>query len=247
VPKIDDKYKSFLWEYIKMEPELGFFRINTTANAEENSQPAAIEEPQEIEEVTEHVETEQDKVDIKGETIDTIDPIANVMLDEILFIEPPKPIAKPKPKNKGKSKAKPNKKKPKKSFIKAENSEDEFNPDENDSEESSSDSELEENDSSEQETAEEEEGDDDEARGRKRKNKTVYEQRIVKKSNPQNFTPTACIAFSDFIPIENIQQLSYSEIMQLYGNNIYVIASQKLQTEQLFVGIPVSFFKRKSF
>jgi hypothetical protein len=40
--------------------------------------------------------------------------------------------------------------------------------------------------------------------------------------------------------IENIQDLSYEQVQKLFGSHLRILASAKLQQEQLYIGIPVS-------
>ncbi|KAI8364087.1 hypothetical protein BD560DRAFT_403574 [Blakeslea trispora] len=223
-PLVDERYKQFIWKYLVVESDLSFYESThdvtmnqdtTQPEAEANTLDDSIEPI--AKEQTNASTTEQQQSDREEE-----DALAN------------KKRKRPPPKNKKKkATAKKPKKKPKKK-VAAGDSDDDFVDD--DMSESSSESEFDEVASSEEEDGEED------VEQLLRKNTPMGQKRnnSYQKSHPKTIEADQQFRINkhDLILIQNIQQFSYQEVVEKYGNRLFVIASDKLQEEQLLIDVP---------
>ncbi|CEP14744.1 hypothetical protein [Parasitella parasitica] len=257
-PKIDAPYKAFIWNYLKQDPELTFYQ-DTTESASLDMQIDHATLEQDIINAQADEDTNQaQKVPLENSSSENEQNINGAPESQLDFMEyihgttekergplqtkgrkrktgSTKKVATSKKKSKPAKKTKPTKKpkkKKKKDMSGHSDSDFEMDSDESGSEYSSDITEH----SSEGYSEQEEDGEDD-----------LAEQKYAKQgkpsskmSNPVHVQQQPEIASdnSGLKDIENIADLNYEQAFEQYGPRLRILASARLQEEQLFFGIP---------
>ncbi|KAL9548345.1 hypothetical protein MBANPS3_005722 [Mucor bainieri] len=154
-----------------------------------------------------------------------------------------KKAAKPKKTKKQKKAKRPAKKKKRMSSAGHSDSDFEMDSDDDDSESEYDDSDLSEASSEEYNTEEdddEQNASEDDARVKpgyaKHYPKTRRNEDIV--SNPRNISQRAKRDNANLTAIQEIADLTYDQVQERYGSRLRIIASARLQDEQLYMGVP---------
>ncbi|OBZ87269.1 hypothetical protein A0J61_04683 [Choanephora cucurbitarum] len=235
-PLVDERYKQFFWKYLAAESDLTFYESanEVTPMEEDTSQsiPEADEQP---------LSSKPDSVDQPTE-----EPIGNSEVTQQQVEEDEEEILankkrkRPPPKKKKKPVAKKPKKKKaaKKKRVAVGDSDDDFVDD--DVSESSSESEFDELISSEEEEPQEEEEDVDLLLRKHMPKGRREPPSIYQKSHPKTIETgqKTRVNKQDLKLIQDIQQLSYEQVVEKYGDRLIIIASAELQEEQLYVNVP---------
>ncbi|KAK4509826.1 DNA-dependent RNA polymerase II [Mucor velutinosus] len=148
-------------------------------------------------------------------------------------------VKKPVPKKK-KMKSAPKKKAPKKKRVSAGHSDSDFEMDSDDSESEYDESDLSEVSSEEYSTEGDEDVSDQDDYGKSdyvNKYPTIRRNEDIL-SNPRNVQQQTRKNNADLTAIQDIADLSYDQVQERYGSSLRIIASARLQDEQLYLGIP---------
>ncbi|KAI9271657.1 hypothetical protein BDA99DRAFT_301296 [Phascolomyces articulosus] len=223
-PLIDLAYKCCFWPILLEDKHLEFYEdLDATITVE-----ASTEQQQQLETTTEIAPSTEGQPDNKELPTTTHQEQQN----EPLPVEPNKkkaPAKKPKNKPPLKKKAKKVVKKPsKKKAKKQADSDGEYSSDgyepPSDDEESTDEEEYEDGSDASQSSEEEEE----------------EVKKLSKSKNSNEYDPLVNLSVANYRRIDEIEELSFDKVEQLYGPRLRILADKKLQTEQLYVGTPPS-------
>ncbi|KAI8640410.1 hypothetical protein BD408DRAFT_419851 [Parasitella parasitica] len=252
-PTIDASYKAFIWNYLKQEAELEFYE-DTVESASLYTQIDDATLEQDIIDAQAH-EAHEDKNQTHDEPPSESAPIE----DEVNITEDPKPYtdfmdyihgateqeteprqcSSRKRKTTSTKKAAASKKKLKPAKKPKKKKEDVSGHSDSDFELGSGESESESNsDVTECPSEDYSEHEDNGEAELETKKYTGERKPVHKMSNPVHVQRQPEIDNSGLKAIENVADLSYEQAYEQYGPRLRILASARLQHEQLFVGIP---------
>lgn len=225
-PLVDEKYKAFIWNYLKLEKELEFYENIATQDPEVESQNI-------VEEVIPLIDTSAPE--LEEPVIELIQKAENTTSSGTKRKTPPKSKKKSTPKKKPAKKAKKPAKKKKKVVVG--DSDDDYDAaGDSSSSSSSSESDFDGSDESEDISSEAESeeyaSDEDTPAPRRKPNPQLASNTTTKAKTKKKKVKTTLKI------IEKIRDLTYEEIAQTYGSRLYVTGSIELQEQQLYIGIP---------
>ncbi|KAG2206002.1 hypothetical protein INT47_005320 [Mucor saturninus] len=240
-PLVDDKYKSFIWNYLKLEGDLEFYE-----NIEVVNQAPAIETTNQANTVSTNHQGPENAMDIDDGLIDNIGTKSvKAPESEVLFgvskkrKGPPTSKKKTAAKKKAKSKPKPKPKKKKKSSakLKAGNSDDDFEGGSESAISSSEESDFEQ-DTSDNEDSEDSEGEDSDEDSESEKHKQQSKPTTTPKQHKNATGKPKTISDNAVFSQIDISDCNFEHITEKYGDRLYITGSAEFQERQLYVGLP---------